>query len=267
MPGINDGTNLERSLSDLVEFYPNVMSVSIVPLGLTDHRKGLPQLKPVDTDYARATIEHVGRLQQQHIARIGVPFCFLGDEFYIMAGHPIPPRSHYGDFPLVENGVGMIRNFMDEFSAAIKKRRKQPEQAIRGTVVTGRIFHPILKDSIDQMNAKLNLELKCLPADNLYFGKGITVAGLLTGSDIFEAVQNRMHGDFLVIPSESMTGESGLFLDDWVRADLETRLQVPVFGGGYHVSDFFQLILSEKPRSNDPPRLAAPDAPQVGNIS
>jgi NifB/MoaA-like Fe-S oxidoreductase len=121
-------------------------------------------------------------------------------------------------------------------------------------VVTGRIFHPILKDSIDQMNVKLNLELRCVAADNLYFGKGITVAGLLTGSDIFEAARNQMHGDFLVIPSESMTGENGLFLDDWVREDLETRLQVPVFGGGYHVSDFFKQILSEKPRSsNDHP--------------
>jgi putative radical SAM enzyme (TIGR03279 family) len=267
MPGINDGANLERSLSDLIEFYPNVMSVSIVPLGLTDHRKGLPQLRPVDADYARAAIEHVARLQQQHIAKVGVPFCFLGDEFYIMAGHPIPPRSHYGDFPLVENGVGMIRNFMDEFASAIKKRRKRPGHTIRGTVVTGRIFHPILKDSIDQMNAKLKLDLRCLPADNLYFGAGITVAGLLTGSDIFEAVRNQMHGDFLVIPSESMTGENGLFLDDWVRADLETRLQVPVFGGGYHVADFFKLILSEKPRPNDPREKITSAIPTEGRVS
>ena len=250
MPGINDGANLERSLSDLVQLYPNVMSVSIVPVGLTDHRKGLPQLRPVDADYARTTIEHVSQLQRRHMEQTGVPFCFLGDEFYILAGHPIPPRSHYGDFPLVENGVGMIRNFLDEFASAIKKRRRQPNHSVRGTIVTGRIFHPILNDSIQQMNDKMNLDLRCLAADNLYFGKGITVAGLLSGSDIFAAVQNRMHGDFLVIPSESMTGENGLFLDDWVREDLETRLQVPVFGGGYHVSDFFKLILSEKPRSN-----------------
>jgi len=250
MPGINDGANLERSLSDLVQLYPNVMSVSIVPVGLTDHRKGLPQLRPVDADYARTTIQHVSQLQRRHMEQTGVPFCFLGDEFYILAGHPIPPRSHYGDFPLVENGVGMIRNFLDEFASAIKKRRRQPNHSVRGTIVTGRIFHPILNDSIQQMNDKMNLDLRCLAADNLYFGKGITVAGLLSGSDIFAAVQNRMHGDFLVIPSESMTGENGLFLDDWVREDLETRLQVPVFGGGYHVSDFFKLILSEKPRSN-----------------
>ena len=259
MPGINDGTNLERSLRDLLQFHPNVMSVSIVPLGLTDHRKGLPQLRAVDANYARETIDHVSRLQRQHAQTIGVPFCFLGDEFYIMAGHPIPPRSHYGDFPLVENGVGMIRNFMDEFASAIQKRHRRPKHMVRGTVVTGRIFHPILKDSVDQMNAKLKLELRCVPADNLYFGKGITVAGLLTGSDIFAAVQNQLHGDFLVIPSESMTGETGLFLDDWVREDLETRLQVPVFGGGYHVSDFFKIVLSERPRptSKSTPSISA----------
>jgi NifB/MoaA-like Fe-S oxidoreductase len=161
----------------------------------------------------------------------------------------------------------MIRNFMDEFAAAIKKRRKRPEQTVRGTVVTGRIFHPILKDSVDQMNAKLNLELRCLPADNVYFGKGITVAGLLTGSDIFEAVQNQMYGDFLVIPSESMTGEKGLFLDDWIRGDLETRLKVPVFGGGYHVSEFFELVLSERLRQDDTSTLAAPSLPPADSLS
>ncbi|MBM3804890.1 MAG: DUF512 domain-containing protein [Acidimicrobiia bacterium] len=261
MPGINDGANLDRSLDDLIEFYPSVMSVSIVPLGLTDHRKGLPQLRAVDADYARAAIEHLTQRQRRHVEVIGTPFCFLGDEFYIMAGHPIPPRSHYGDFPLVENGVGMVRRFMDEFATAIKRQRKRPQRAIRGTVVTGRIFHPILEESIGQMNAKFGIDLKCLAADNLYFGRGITVAGLLTGSDIFAAVRDRMHGDFLVVPSESMTGESGSFLDDWIREDLEARLQVPVVGGGYRVSEFFKSILDEKPREHvAQPALAAAQA-------
>jgi putative radical SAM enzyme (TIGR03279 family) len=247
MPGINDGAHLERSLSDLLTFHPDVLSVSIVPVGLTDHRKGLPRLKPVDAEYARQIIRYLSAIQQRHLEEVGSPFCFLGDEFYIMAGHPIPPRSHYGDFPLVENGVGMVRNFVDEFAAAMRKRWKRSHQhAIPGTVVTGRIFYPILKDSIERMNEKFRLDLKCLRVDNLYFGEGITTAGLLTGSDIFEAVQHHMHGDFLVIPSECMTGESGLFLDDWVRQDLEARLHKPVFGGGYHVSDFFDLIFSEK---------------------
>ncbi len=248
MPGINDGEHLERSLSDLLQFYPNVMSVSIVPVGLTDHRQGLPQLKPVDADYARQAIEQVSRLQEKHREKVGVPFSFLGDEFYILAEEPIPPRSHYGDFPLVENGVGMVRNFLDEFAAAMRKRRKGTSgDAIRGTVVTGKIFYPILKEAIEKMNVRFRTDLKCLPAANLFLGKGITVAGLLSGSDIFEAVRHQMHGEFLVIPSEAMTGENGWFLDDWVREDLETRLRVKVFGGGYHAADFFDLIFSSKP--------------------
>jgi putative radical SAM enzyme (TIGR03279 family) len=251
MPGINDGVHLERSLSDLLGFYPNVISVSIVPVGLTDHRKGLPQLKAVDAGYARQTIEHVSAIQRKHVEKVGVPFCFLGDEFYIMAGHSIPRRSHYGDFPLVENGVGMVRNFIDEFSAAMRRRgRRAQPHTISGTVVTGRIFYPILKESLDQLNQRFGLDLKCLPVDNRYFGKGITTAGLLTGSDIFAAARHQMHGDFLVIPSECMTGDEGLFLDDWVRQDLEARVQKQVFSGGYHVSEFFHLIFSRSQRQS-----------------
>jgi len=244
MPGINDGAHLERSISDLLQFYPKVLTVSIVPVGLTGHRKGLPQLKPVDAQYARDAIHHVSKIQHRNLETHGTPFCFLGDEFYILAGHPIPPRSHYGDFPLVENGVGMIRNFLDECAGAMRKRWIHKTSGVRGTVVTGRIFFPSLRQSVEEMNRKFGIDLRCLPADNLYFGPGITVAGLLTGSDIFAAVKDHLHGDFLVVPSESMTGEQGLFLDDWVRADLEERLGLPVFGGGYHVDEFFRLIFS-----------------------
>ncbi len=245
MPDINDGIHLERSIADLVHFYPSVLTVSIVPVGLTDHRKGLPKLRPVDLDYARRTIEHVSAIQQQNLGTYGTPFCFLGDEFYILAEHPIPPRSHYGEFPLVENGVGMVRTFLDEFALALGKKWKHNRRvSVRGTVVTGRIFYPTLKGCVDQINSKLKVDLQCLPAENLYFGKGITVAGLLTGSDIFAAVKDQLHGDFLVVPSESMTGEQGLFLDDWIKTDLEMRLSVPVFAGGYHVAEFFKLIFS-----------------------
>jgi putative radical SAM enzyme (TIGR03279 family) len=248
IPGVNDGAHLERSLRDLLEFYPNVMSVSIVPVGLTDHRKGLPQLSPVDALYAKQTIEHVQRLQQQHMEKVGAPFCFLGDEFYLMAGHPIPMRSHYGDFPLVENGVGMVRNFLDEFALAMRKRWTCADtRSIRGTVVTGSIFYPILRKSVEQINARFRTDLKCLAVENRFFGRGITVAGLLSGSDIFQAVQHALYGEFLVVPSEAMTGEKGLFLDDWLREDLELRIQLPVLAGGYHVTEFFHLVFREIP--------------------
>jgi putative radical SAM enzyme (TIGR03279 family) len=247
IPGINDGKNLEHTLHDLRQFYPSVMSVSIVPVGLTDHRKGLPQLRSVDGAYAAEALAHVEQIQQKNKSEIGVPFCFLGDEFYIKAGHPIPPRSHYGDFPLVENGVGMIRNFLDEFSETMSLDWTRPRGLpVRATVVTGVLFYPILKECVDRMNTKFQIDLRCLPVENRFLGKGITVAGLLGGSDIYASVQNQMYGDCLILPSECMTGEEGLFLDDWVQTDLETRLQKPALRGGHHVADFFKLVFSDR---------------------
>ena len=243
MPGINDGIHLERSVHDLLQFFPDILTLSIVPVGLTDHRRGLPKLTPVDGDYARATIAHVSEIQKRIGESHGTPFCFLGDEFYIMASHPIPPRSHYGDFPLVENGVGMVRRFKDEFREQIRRKWKPSPSPVRGTVVTGKIFHPILQDCTETMNAVLGTDLRCDPVENRYFGGGIAVAGLLTGSDIHGALNGRVHGDFVVIPSEAMTGLEGLFLDDWVRTDLERRLGVPVRGGGFHLSEFFECVL------------------------
>ena len=132
MPGINDGAHLERSIEDLLRFHPQVMTLSIVPVGLTDHRRGLPRLTPVDADYARKTIAHVSTIQQRIRESHGTPFCFLGDEFYIMASQDIPPRSHYGDFPLVENGVGMVRTFLDEFHREIENKGRRPALRFAG---------------------------------------------------------------------------------------------------------------------------------------
>ena len=243
MPGINDGAHLERSIRDLLAFHPQVMTLSIVPVGLTNHRRGLPRLTPVDADYARMAIAHVSAIQERIRESHPTPFCFLGDEFYIMASRSIPPRSHYGDFPLVENGVGMVRTFLDEFHREMQNRWEPAGAPIRGTVATSRIFHPILQDCVESMNRVLGTELRCELVENRYFGGGITVAGLLTGSDIFASLSGRVHGDFVVIPSESMTGEEGLFLDDWARADLEEQLGVPVRGGGFHVNEFFEAVL------------------------
>jgi NifB/MoaA-like Fe-S oxidoreductase len=138
----------------------------------------------------------------------------------------------------------MIRSFLDEFAGTMRRKWTGKTSNVHGTVVTGKIFFPTLRQSVEEMNRKFGTDLQCLPVDNLYFGAGITVAGLLTGSDIFAAVKDRLHGDFLVVPSESMAGEHGLFLDDWVRADLEERLGLPVFGGGYHADEFFRQIFS-----------------------
>jgi NifB/MoaA-like Fe-S oxidoreductase len=214
---------------------------------LTDHRQGLIKLKPVDANYARKTIRFVHKIQKQIEKQHGTPFCFLGDEFYIKAGHKIPGARHYGEFPILENGVGMVRRFLDEFRTAKRRCWQKPQARIAGTVATGEIFFPILKECLDELNQRFGTHLNCLKVENHFLGKGITVAGLLSGSDICSAAQNQSLGDFLVIPSECTIGTEGLFLDDWVKRDLEERLQLPVYGGGYHVADFIELVLSGPP--------------------
>src|SRR4051812_17728501 len=130
-PGLNDGAHLERTIADMLRFRPSVASMAIVPVGLTDHRRNLPDLRPFTPDYARELIKHVKPLQNKLKREIGTPFAFLGDEIYIMAGARIPAASHYSDFPQMENGVGMVRTFLTQFAGAIRKR---PKGKARGTV-------------------------------------------------------------------------------------------------------------------------------------
>ncbi|MBZ5537391.1 MAG: DUF512 domain-containing protein [Acidobacteriia bacterium] len=241
-PGWNDGDHLTRTLNDLLSFYPQVLSVAVVPLGLTDHREKLPRMDPVDLEYARRTIEFMKPLQKRFRAKTGSFFAYLGDEFYIMADTPIPSRRHYGSFPLLENGVGMVRKFLDGFSRILGRKPAGEFRGLRGTIVTGTIFAPILNQSIAQFNARFGSDLQVVAVENRFFGRGITVAGLLTGSDVLAALQGRDCGELVMIPSETMINEDFLFLDDLRRADLETSLGVPVLPTGYSPREFFMTL-------------------------
>lgn len=239
-PGLNDGPHLERTIDDLSARYPSVQSVAVVPVGLTDHREGLPVLDPVTPEYAASTIDHVAPIQQRFEAERETPFVFLGDEFYILAGRSIPLGDHYREFPQIENGVGMVRTFLDQFDAAIEDFETPPD-GLRGTVCTGRLFAPHLRASVD----RLGLELETVAVENRFWGAGINVAGLLTGGDFIAALTARDLGDFVVLPSESMIGEECLFLDDQTRADVERELGVPVIPSGYDAAEFLQALSAE----------------------
>jgi putative radical SAM enzyme (TIGR03279 family) len=230
-PGLNDGIHLERTIDDLLRYHPGVASLAIVPVGLTSHRKNLPELKPFTPEYAAQLIADITPLQRKLKRRIGTPFAFLGDEIYIMAGNELPPSSHYSDFPQIENGVGMVRTFLTQFDAAL---RKKPSGNARGTVCTGRVFYPYLKQSVD----RLGMDLKTVPVESRFWGSGIGVAGLLTGSDFIAALRGRVYGDFVVLPSESMIGDDYLFLDDLTKKDVENELGVEVIPSGYDARDF-----------------------------
>jgi putative radical SAM enzyme (TIGR03279 family) len=235
-PGLNDGIHLERTIDDLLKLYPNVASVAVVPVGLTDHRQNLPLLRPFTSEYALELIRRVTPIQRKLTRKIGSPFAFLGDEIYIMAGAEIPPASHYADFPQMENGVGMVRTFLTQFSAA---QRMKPRGTVRATVCTGKVFYPYLKDCVD----RLGMDLKTVAVESKFWGSGIGVAGLLTGSDFITALRGNVYGDFVVLPSECMVGDDYLFLDDLTIKDVERELGVEVVPSGYDARDFVRELM------------------------
>jgi putative radical SAM enzyme (TIGR03279 family) len=237
-PGLNDGEQLERTIDDLTPMHPGVASLAVVPVGLTKHRANLPQLQSFTPEIARETIAHIAPIQRKLGKRLGTPFVFLGDEIYIMAGAKIPSSRHYQDFPQIENGVGMVRTFLRQFDAAITKLKKKPAKSVRGTVCTGKVFYPYLRQCVD----RLEMDLRVTAVESEFWGPGIGVAGLLTGSDFITALKGKVHGDFVVIPSESMIGDDYLFLDDLTLKDVERELGVPVIPSGYTASEFVEKL-------------------------
>src|SRR5580765_1188080 len=140
----------------MARMHPGVASLAIVPLGMTDHRKNLPQLTPFTPEIARATIAHIEPVQRRFKKQLGTPFVYLGDEIYIMAGAKLPPAAHYRDFPQIENGVGMVRTFLKQFDAA-HRAAKGKKMSAKGTVCTGRVFFPYLKESVDRLGSGLKV--------------------------------------------------------------------------------------------------------------
>jgi putative radical SAM enzyme (TIGR03279 family) len=236
-PGRNDGVHLGRTIDDLLKFYPSVASLAIVPVGLTQYRSNLPKLTPFTPEIARGTIAQIAPIQRKLKRKIGTPFAFLGDEIYIMAGAEIPGAGHYADFPQIENGVGMVRTFLTQFSAALRSRGATASRK-RGTVCTGKVFFPYLKECVD----RLRMDLRTVAVESKFWGPGIGVAGLLTGSDFIAALKGNVYGDFVVLPSECMVGDDYLFLDDLTLKDVERELGVPVIPSGYDARDFVKFL-------------------------
>ena len=238
-PGWNDGAHLERTVRDLEGRYPSVQSVAVVPVGLTDHRQNLPEIEPVTPAYAGRTIRAVTAIQRRYTEKWDTPFVFLGDEFYILADEPVPASDHYRAFPQIENGVGMVRTFVDEFDAGAEALADEIRtKPLHGVVATGRLFHPYLAACV----GRLGLDLDTVSVPNRFWGSGIHVAGLLTGSDFVDALRGRVRGDFLVLPSESMIGDEGLFLDDMKLADVEQAIGIRTVRSGYSAREFLETL-------------------------
>ena len=260
-PEINDGAILEKTLRDLAAHYPKVVSTAVVPVALTRYNTD-ERLTRVTPEFCRRTIKEVEKLQKEFRKTLGVTFAFLGDEIYIKAGVEIPSRRHYGNYPQIEDGVGMVRSFMSTFDQMLRNaecglriadlngittapsrnvRTHQaaivpgnPQSAIRnpqsnfGTLLTGEMFAPILREQIDKYNEITGSRLHVLGVPNTYFGGDVSVAGLLTGQD-FLKVRDQIVGDFAVIPKVTIKSDEPIFLDGMTYDDLKSQFDVPVY--------------------------------------
>ena len=230
-PTINDGEVLRRTINDLAEMYPQVRSVAIVPLGLTRYLDD-PRLTPVTPEFCRRTIDEVSEIQKELRERLGKTFAFLGDEIYLKAGRAIPSRKHYGDYPQIEDGIGMVRSFADDLDRAMRQletdaSRPQNFQTISGTIMTGTLFAPVLDRMIRRLNEKFGTVLRVMAVANEYFGGDVSVAGLLTGGD-FAAMRASVEGDFAIIPRVSLKSDEPIFLDGMRLDELQRQFKIPL---------------------------------------
>lgn len=223
-PDWNDGAALERTVRELAPLHPHVATTAIVPVGLTRHRERLPALRSLTPREARELIATVSGWQARYRAELGGRFVFLADEIYLLAGHPIPPAAAYEGFPIVEDGIGLVRRFEDGFARAL--RRRGPSAGRRAvTVVTGEMFAPRLERLLGRAGAAARVA--AVPND--FFGRGIGVAGLLTGEDILRELSRLGNlGEAVLLPAVAVRDGDGVFLDDAAPADLARDLGVPV---------------------------------------
>ncbi|MDT7781043.1 MAG: hypothetical protein QOC99_3555 [Acidobacteriota bacterium] len=228
-PDINDGEILRKTVRDLAADYPRVRSVAIVPLGLTRYNTD-ERLTPVTPEWCRQIIREVSALQRELRERLGTNFAFLGDEIYLRAGRTVPARRHYGDYPQIEDGVGMVRSFREEFARLLRRVEKNPPPRaprLHGSVLTGTLFAPVLEELVGRLNERVGTRLKVVAIENKYFGSEIVVAGLMTGECV-QAARTRIEGDFVVIPKTAHKSDEPVMLDGTRLEDLERQLGLPV---------------------------------------
>ena len=240
-PEINDGEILERTLRDLAARHPKIVSTAIVPVALTRYNTD-ERLTKVTPEFCERTIRQVERLQKEFRKTLGTTFAFLGDEIYIKAGAPIPSRRHYGNYPQIEDGVGMIRSFANAVESRLKKiDGRSGGKGLNGTILTGEMFAPMLSDHVERINAVTGSRLRVLAVPNGYFGGDVSVAGLLTGQDIVK-FKDSVKGDFVVIPSHIIKSDEPILIDGMSFDEVKNQFDVPVIP--QDLSGFLEMIES-----------------------
>ena len=245
---LNDGEELERSLRDIVARQPHALSVAIVPVGLTRFRQDCYPLKSFDKESAARVVEQVEAYQRQQREKDGRTFIYMADEFYLLAGRELPPAEYYDGFPQLDNGIGLARNFMEEFAAAVaeaddskaalaahKQQDNRDNRAkLRLAVVSGTSISPLMAELAESISGA-GEQVTMVPVPNHHFGTTVNVSGLLTAKDMLTALQDVAGKvDGILIPESALRTGDNVFLDDVSLSDFCARLpcRVETVGSG-----------------------------------
>ena len=243
--GINDGEELWRSISDLMEFVPVMESLSVVPVGLSDYRDGLFHLEPFTKEDAEDVIDIIEHFQKKAYEKHGTHFVQASDEWYINAGREFPEAERYDGFIQLENGVGMVRLLMDEFESEWDSIEGD-DREYEVSMVTGVLVYDSIKMLADRIPEKFpNVKIHLYKIINDFFGHRITVTGLLTGGDIRKQLTGKTLGQRLVLPSNTLMADEPKFLDDVTLAELTDALQVEVCIVESSGADFIHAVIGD----------------------
>lgn len=261
---INDGEELDRSINELGNLYPGVKSISVVPVGITKYRDGLAYLKPYDGEASAEVINQVEAWQKKFKEQFGSRVVYIADEFYIMAGKRIPDYEEYEDFPQIENGVGLIAQFKNEFDEVLelldcqfsseKKYGKSEKAADFGvnnekrniSIGTGVSSYSYIKEMSEILENRFkNININVYKIENNFFGKNVTVTGLLTGQDLIEQLKDKELGDELLLSRSMLRSGEDVLLDDYTVGDLEQKLNVKITIVDNDGKDFVVKVLGK----------------------
>lgn len=228
-PGFNDGPELEKTINDLAACYPMVPTLAVVPVGLTQYRSHLKPMRGVDGEYADRMIDSIEKCQQEFRGKWGVNFLYAADEWFTIAGREVPAAEYYDGFPQLENGIGMIRNIIDDTNVRLKLLPRSGAKK-RYLIVTGRSAAPTLSRCAKKIiEWAKNIEIEVAGLENRFFGSSVTVAGLLIGEDMLAGISEAGRNFDAVLLPPYCVNLSGVFLDEMAPGELAEILGVPVY--------------------------------------
>ena len=231
-PGINDGEILEKSIFELSKFYKKnyqtVLSVAIVPVGLTKFRPKNDGLKSISSDYAIKIIKQVERIQATLQISLGTRFCWLADEWYLIAGTNLPSYKTYENMPQESNGVGSIRSFLKILTERTKNLPKKVRNPKKVSWIVGKLVYEALIPTVKKLNLIDGLTINLYGLPSIYWGQEQVVTGLLTGEDLIYGLKNKDLGEVVYIPSIMLKLNTDLFLDDKNIKDVESQLNTKI---------------------------------------